>query len=73
MKFLGFERPDGSVGIRDYVLILPGGFLGTNICHFVEGAKTMVTSDTVTGHTGRDRETIARTWIGLGRILMLLP
>lgn len=67
MKFSGFERPDGSVGIRNYVLILPAGFLGAEICHFVEGTKTLVGSDTPTGHTGRDRETIARTLIGLGR------
>ena len=67
MKFLGFERPDGSVGIRNYVLIIPAGLPGAYICNFVEGTKTIVGSDTPTGHTGRDRETIARTLIGLGK------
>jgi altronate dehydratase large subunit len=67
MKFLGFERPDGSVGIRNYVLIIPGGFLSVNICNIVEGTKTIVTTDTAVGHTSRDRETIARTLIGLGK------
>jgi altronate dehydratase large subunit len=67
MKFSGFERPDGSVGIRNYVLIIPGGLPAYHVCNFVEGTKMMVTSDTVTGHTSRDRETIARTLIGLGR------
>ncbi len=67
MRFLGFERPDGSVGIRNYVLILPAGLLGTYVTNFVEGTKTLVSSDTPTGHTSRDRETLARTLIGLGR------
>jgi altronate dehydratase large subunit len=67
MTFSGFERPDGSVGIRNNVLVIPGGFLGANVCHFVEGTKTIVSSDSGAGHTSRDRETIARTLIGLGR------
>lgn len=41
--------------------------MGSNVCHFVEGTKTIVTSDSEAGHTSRDRETIARTLIGLGR------
>jgi altronate dehydratase large subunit len=67
MQFLGYERPDGSVGIRNYVLIIPGGFLGSQVCHFVEGTRTIVTADNGSGRTSRDRETIARTLIGLGR------
>ncbi len=67
MNFLGFERPDGSVGIRNNVLVIPGGFLSNSVCHFVEGTRTIITADTGAGHTGRDRETIARTLIGLGR------
>jgi altronate dehydratase large subunit len=66
VKFSGFERPDGSVGIRNNVLIIPGGFLGSNVCHFVEGTRTIVTADSGSGRTSRDRETIARTLIGLG-------
>lgn len=67
MKFLGYERPDGSVGIRNYVLVIPGGFLASKICDIVEGARTILTADTGSGRTSRDRETIARTLIGLGR------
>ncbi len=67
MNFSGFERPDGSVGIRNNVLVIPGGFLGSQVCHFVEGVKTIVTADSGSGHTSRDRETIARTLIGLGK------
>ena len=66
MNFLGYERPDGSVGIRNYVLVIPGGFLGSKICDFVEGTRTILTADSGSGRTSRDRETIARTLIGLG-------
>jgi altronate dehydratase large subunit len=66
MKFLGYARPDGSVGIRNHVLVIPGGILGAKICDFVEGTKTIISSDNGSGRTGRDRETIARTLIGLG-------
>ena len=67
MNFLGFERPDGSAGIRNHVLVIPGGLLATKICEFVEGVKTILTADSGSGRTSRDRETVARTLIGLGR------
>ena len=68
MEFLGYERPDGSVGIRNHVLVIPGGIIGAKICEFVEGTKTiMMTQDTLFDHTSRDRETVGRTLIGLGR------
>ena len=68
MKFLGYERPDGSVGIRNYVLVIPGGLIGTKICEFVEGTKTlMITNDSYYDHTSRDRGAVGRTLIGLGR------
>jgi len=68
MSFLGYERPDGSVGIRNHVLVIPGGLVAAKICDFVEGARTiLVAQDTYNDHTSRDREMIARTLIGLGR------
>ena len=67
MRFLGYERPDGSVGIRNHVLVIPGGLVATKICDFVEGTKSiLVAQDTYNDHTSRDREMIARTLIGLG-------
>ena len=67
MQFLGYERPDGSVGIRNHVLVIPGGLIGTKICEFVEGTKTIkVAPDTYYDHPSRDRETVGRTLIGLG-------
>ena len=68
MTFLGYPRPDGSVGIRNYVLLIPGGLAGAKICDFVEGTKTIpVAPDTYFDHTSRDREMTARVLIGLGR------
>ena len=67
MNFLGYQRPDGSAGIRNHVLVIPGGFLAAKIGESVAGVRTIVTSDSGSGRTGRDRETIARTLIGLGR------
>ena len=67
MSFLGYARPDGSVGIRNHVLVLPWGFLSSKICDLVDGTKTFLTPDYGGGRTSRDRETIARTLIGLGR------
>jgi altronate dehydratase large subunit len=67
MNFLGYERPDGSAGIRNYVLVIPGGILGNKICEFVNGTRTILTADSGSGRTSRDRETIARTLVGLGK------
>jgi len=67
MSFLGYRRPDGSVGIRNYVLVLPGGLISSKICEFVAGARTIITADIGSGRTKRDRETIARVLIGLGK------
>ena len=66
MSFLGYRRPDGSVGIRNYVLVLPGGLISSKICEFVTGTKTIITADIGSGRTKRDRETVARVLIGLG-------
>lgn len=67
MSFLGYRRPDGSVGIRNYVLVLPGGLISSKICEFVTGTKTIITADIGSGRTKRDRETVARVLIGLGK------
>lgn len=66
MQFLGYPRPDGSVGIRNYVLVIPGGLVASKICEFVPGTKTISTPNTGSGMTSRDRETVARTLFGLG-------
>jgi altronate dehydratase large subunit len=67
MSFLGYPRPDGTAGIRNEVLVIPGGLVSSKICEFVRGIRTIVTADVGSGRTKRDRETIARTLVGLGR------
>jgi len=67
MNFTGYDRPDGSAGIRNYVLVIPWGFLAAKICDLVDGTRTILTPDSGSGRTSRDRKTIARTLIGLGR------
>jgi altronate dehydratase large subunit len=65
MEFLGYARPDGSVGIRNYILILPGGLIAEKVCTLVPGTKTVAMAKSGGGMTSRDRDAIARTLIGL--------
>ena len=67
MTFLGYVRPDGTIGIRNYILVIPDGMVAGKICEFVNGTKTIITSDTGSGRTKRDRETIGRVLVGLGQ------
>ena len=67
MSFLGYPRPDGSVGTRNYVLVIPQGIISKSICDFVAGTRTIQTVDHGSGRTTNDRERIARVLIGLGR------
>ena len=67
MSFFGYVRPDGSVGTRNYVLVIPQGLIAKAICDFVAGTRMITTVDHGSGRTGNDRERIARVLIGLGR------
>ncbi len=67
MSFLGYVRPDGTVGTRNHVLVIPQGFISAKICDFVPGTKSIISPDHGSGRTANDRETIARVLIGLGR------
>ncbi len=67
MSFLGYARPDGSVGTRNYVLVIPQGIISKSVCDFVAGTRTIQTVDHGSGRTPHDREQIARVLIGLGK------
>jgi len=67
MSFLGYPRPDGSVGTRNYVLVIPQGLIAKAVVDFVAGVRTIQTVDHGSGRTANDRERIARVLIGLGR------
>ncbi len=70
MNFLGYPRPDGSVGVRNYVLILPATRLCNQVAYRI--GQTVAHTKTVisTGEYGRhkrDRDRQARVLVGLAR------
>jgi len=71
LEFLGYRRSDGSVGIRNHVLVLPVGWrwtmLAMNIINTVRGTNTLLTTAGGGGRTQRDNDTIRRMYEGLGR------
>ena len=40
MNFMGYKRPDGSVGIRNHVLILPGCACASETCRVLLTSST---------------------------------
>ena len=65
--FWGFRRRDGRVGVRNHVLVLPGGFIAEEVARLVPGVLTLRTADKGYGRTARDRETIFDVLAGLAR------
>ena len=53
MEFWGYSRPDGSVGVRNHVLILPATRNVNYICHRIALAVPGVTTFYTTGEYGR--------------------
>ena len=70
MEFWGYSRPDGSVGVRTHVLILPATRNVNYICHRIALAVPGVTTFYTTGEygrTGSDRKRLARFLTGIAR------
>jgi altronate dehydratase large subunit len=67
MSFWGYRRPDGTVGTRNYVLVIPQGIIAKSICDLVTGTRLLLSADNGGGRTANDREQVARVLIGLGR------
>ena len=70
MEFWGSYRPDGSVGVRNHVLILPATRNVNYICHRIALAVPGVTTFYTTGEygrTGSDRKRLARFLTGIAR------
>ena len=70
MEFWGYSRPDGSVGVRNHVLILPATRNVNYICHRIALAIPGVTTFYTTGEygrTGSDRKRLARFLTGIAR------
>jgi altronate dehydratase large subunit len=69
MEFQGYERPDGSVGIRNHVVVIPGGRcaneLATRIAVSVPGVVALVHNQPCV-HLKPDIDMAKRVLIGLG-------
>ena len=71
MKIQGYVRPDGKVGIRNYLLIVSTGRNSANlalmIANNIAGAKVFTPPNNEAGRMAEDRATIARTIVGLAK------
>lgn len=47
MKFLGFKRKDGSVGVRNHVLILPSCACASETCRVVASQVLVLTTSSL--------------------------
>ena len=70
MKFLGYKRPDGSVGVRNHLLILPStgcaSTIANKIASQVDGAVVAFHNQGC-AQLGEDKEQTYRTLVGLGK------
>lgn len=70
MNFFGYERPDGSVGVRNFVLVIANpltSLIATQICQLIHNTRTvLVPGGNFLPRTARDAETGYRTLAGLG-------
>ena len=70
MEFLGYERPDGTVGVRNYVALVPAGRcaneLAARIADEVGGGVVALLHNQPCIHLKPDNEMALRTLIGLG-------
>jgi len=70
MKFYGYPRPDGSVGSRNYVALIPVVGCVNNICAHLEklirGTKALK-HDQGCLHPAQDTDQVTRTLINMGK------
>src|SRR4030042_4818324 len=70
MKFMGWRRPDGRVGVRNYVAVIPSVFCATKaaemIANQIEGG-VLLRHPVGCGQVGLDLEFTSRTLIAMGR------
>jgi altronate dehydratase large subunit len=70
MKFLGYKRPDGKVGVRNHVVILPSVACSNEVCNAI--ARKVKGTISIPHQHGCaqltfDAEQTARTLIGVGK------
>ena len=70
MKFMGYKRPDGRVGVRNYIGIIPSVFCANKVAQLIasqiEGAICL-THPVGCSQVGEDLEITARTLISMGK------
>lgn len=70
MKFAGYRRPDGSVGVRNYVAVLPTIGCANEIAHRIAGGVPGVVPllhNHACIRVGKDAERARKTLIGIGK------
>jgi altronate dehydratase large subunit len=70
LNFFGFKRPDGKVGVRNHVVILPTVACSSEVCNTIAQRVKGVVSlphPHGCGQLAHDAEQTARTLIGMGR------
>lgn len=69
MQFLGYERPDGTVGVRNYLGVIGVGnsahYMAVQIAREVKGAVPLLLDEALL-RLKEDRDRVRRTVIGLG-------
>ena len=70
MEFMGYKRPDGQVGVRNYIAIIPSVFCANKVAQLiasqVEGCISLP-HPLGCSQVGEDLEITARTLIGMGK------
>jgi len=70
MEFMGYPRPDGSAGARNYVAVIPavqcGNELADRIATEVGGNVVALTHNAACVNIPSDKEMVHRTLVGLG-------
>jgi altronate dehydratase large subunit len=70
MNFLGYKRPDGKMGVRNHVIILPSVVCASEVCNAIaRNVKDTISIPHPHGcaQLAFDAEQTARTLIGIGR------
>jgi len=70
MNFLGYKRPDGKVGVRNHVVILPSVACSNEVCNAIARkvkGTISIPHQHGCGQLASDAEQTARTLIGVGK------
>lgn len=67
MKFLGYRRSNGNVGIRNHILIFPTVICASTVAQMISSkvpGTVCATHPCGCGHIGEDKEQVIRTMVG---------